>query len=103
MRAGGLVVGPEPSKLMARVQIPAGAFSAERSEAKIATKGFEPCKSQRANEVSATVLLRFKSRPAHPPPSSRDFARIRSRSYANKRRLNVLKDAGMVELSRAVI
>ena len=30
-RAGGLVVGPEPSKLMARVQIPAGAFL-ERSE-----------------------------------------------------------------------
>ena len=26
--AGGLVAGPEPSKLMARVQIPAGAFLA---------------------------------------------------------------------------
>lgn len=26
LSAGGLVVGPEPSKLMARVQIPAGAF-----------------------------------------------------------------------------
>ncbi len=27
MRADGLVVGPEPSKLMARVQIPVGALS----------------------------------------------------------------------------
>ena len=36
VRAGGLVAGPEPSKLMARVQIPAGTFSAERREPKIA-------------------------------------------------------------------
>ena len=42
VRTGGLVVGPEPSKLMARVQIPAGAFSVERSETKIATGILNP-------------------------------------------------------------
>jgi len=31
------VVGPEPSKLMARVQIPAGTFSVEQSETKSTT------------------------------------------------------------------
>ena len=52
------MVGLEPSKLIARVQIPAGAFSAERGEAKIAQRDFE-------SGSEGGERLRFKSRPAH--------------------------------------
>ena len=63
MRAGGLVVGPEPSKLMARVQIPAGAFLRRtdvRSE--IAGGILNPTSRSPRSEASRNVSARFKHR-----------------------------------------
>ena len=69
---GGLVVGPEPSKLMARVQIPAGAFSVEQSETKIITGILNQravrgrLRPRKANGIAVSDRrgrVRFKSRP----------------------------------------
>ncbi len=49
---GGLVVGPEPSKLMARVQIPVAAFCCEQfASSKYCTEGYEAYQSRAAKRA----------------------------------------------------
>jgi hypothetical protein len=50
LRTDGLVVGPEPSKLMARVQIPVGAFSARFESRSQVVSGLSPLQSANDND-----------------------------------------------------